>query len=167
MPPATSSTWVQPIGEALVAVADGLSGLANGATVKGILWAPRDTDVRPAAVVEMPGIERVAADEAESQIGTRDVRLSFPVPFYFDLSEDLAYSQSQAVEVVEAFVDAIDAATNAGQPLGPDVLSGGVIVIDAKASVDPPEIMPPEGSSGRPAIRYVCRAEVLAFIPDV
>lgn len=167
MPPATSSTWVDPIAQALVDVAAGLSGLANDATVKGILWAPRDTDVRPAAVVEMPGIERVNADEAESQMGTRDARLSFPVAFYFDLSEDVAFSQAQAVEVVEAFVDAIDAATNAGQPLAPDALGAGVIVIDAKTSVDPPEIFPPDASSARPSIRYVCRTEVLAFIPGV
>lgn len=167
MPPATSSTWITPIAQALADVAGGLSGLANDATVKGILWAPRDTDVRPAAVVEMPGIERTAADEAESQLGTRDVRLSFPVAFYFDLSEDVAYSQSQAVEVCEAYVDAIDAAKEPGQPLATDAISGGVIVVDAKGSFDPPEIFPPEASSGRPAIRYVCRVEVLAFIPDV
>jgi len=161
------STYVQPIAEAVAAVAGGLSGLTGGATVKGIVWAPRDTDVRPAAVVEMPGIERVAADEAESQIGTRDVRLTYPVAFYFDLSEDVVLSQTQAVEVVEAFIDAVDASTNAGQPMGTDVLTGDVLVVDAKASADPPELLEPVSSSGRPAIRYVCRTEVLAFIPDV
>ena len=161
-----ASTWITPIGQALADVASGIAGLTDGVTVKGILWAPRDTDVRPAAVVEMPSIDRVAADEGESQIGTRDARLRFPVAFYFDLSEDVTYSQAQATEVVEAFVDAIDASVESG-PLSPQQLSGGVIVVDAKTSVDPPEIFPPEASSGRPVIRYVCRAEVLAFIPDV
>lgn len=161
-----ASTWITPIGQALADVASGIAGLTDGVTVKGILWAPRDTDVRPAAVVEMPSIDRVAADEGESQIGTRDARLRFPVAFYFDLSEDVTYSQDQAAEVIEAFVDALDAAVEAG-PLSPQQLSGDVIIVDAKTSVDPPEIFPPEASSGRPVIRYVCRAEVLAFIPDV
>lgn len=160
-------SYPQLVGQALADVAAGLSGLENGASVKGILWAPRDTDTRPAAVVEMPSIERVAADESESQVGTRDVRLTFPVAFYFDLSEDLVFSQSQAVEVVAAYVDAIDAATNDGQPLAAAAFAGAVMPVDAKASVDTPEIVPPEASSARPAIRYVCRVEVLAFIPAV
>lgn len=153
------------VAQALADVAAGVPGLANGATVKGIRWAPRDTDTRPAAVVEMPAIERVAADERESQIGTRDVRLTFPVAFYFDLGEDPAFGQEQAVEVVAGYIDAIDAATNDGQPLEGSAFGGAVIVIDAKASADAPEIFPPEASSGRPAIRYVCQTEVLGLIP--
>ena len=86
--------------------------------------------------------------------------------FYFDLTDSPQFAQTQAAETVEAFVDALDAAKNAGNPLATDQLEGSV-VIDAKAQVDPPEIMPGEESSARPAIRYVCRAEVLAFIPDV
>lgn len=162
-----ASTWLTPLAQAAADVAAGLSGLSGGVTVKGILWAPRDTDVRPAAVVEMPSLTRTRVDEAESQISNRDVRVSLPVAFYFDLSEDVSYSQGQAAEIVEAYVDAIDASMNAGEPFDPAAFSGSAVVIDVKASVDPPEILVAEASSARPAIRYVCRVEVLALLPDV
>jgi hypothetical protein len=161
-----TSVYVKPIAQAIADVAGALTtDLAP--TVRAIRWAPRDTGSRPAAVVELPSIERTSADEAETQISTRDVILRFPVPFYFDLSDDLEFAQDQAVEVIEAFVDAVDAATNAGQPLEAEAMIGNAVVIDAACQVDPPEFMPGDESSARPAIRYVCRVDVLAFIPDV
>ena len=120
-------------------------------TVKGYSWAPRDLDKIPAAVVEMPEVERVDVDTPESQLGSFDWRVTFPVVFYFELDE-AARGQAQAVNVVEAFIKAIDASPTMGDNA----------IIDSKVvHAGPPEIIDDEA---RALIRYPCELRILKEI---
>lgn len=97
----TPSSIITPLANALVERAE--TAGATGA----VRWAPSDISP-PAAVIELPSFERTGVDESEDHFGQRDWTLNFPVIFYFDLATAQA-DQDRAVDVVEAFVLAIDA----------------------------------------------------------
>lgn len=105
---------VRPLAVELVALIDGLSvsftaaGTSHTSTVKGYLWDQPHFDRLPCAMVRLPEISRTGVDEQESQLGSRDFILEFPVDFVVDLSK-AEYSQEQLLASVEAFINAVDA----------------------------------------------------------
>lgn len=103
----------------------------------------------PSAVVQVPEFDRSGLDEAEDHLGARDIRMEFSVPFFFDLGQTDA-SFGEAVEVVSAFVDALDADPG---------LDGNA----QEAKVTHTEPANSEPLQGRPTFAFVCTVSVLAF----
>lgn len=119
--------------------------------VKGYKWAPRDLDTTVCGVVELPTIQRVALDDAESQIGSRDWLYEFPVVFYIALDE-ARYAQAEAAQVIEDWVSAIDANPFSADPT----------VEDARVvSAGPPEI---DADQSRPLIVYPTVLQIQKFV---
>ena len=134
-----ASTIIAPVAQALQTK---IAGLGLATTVAGHLWAPAMLPTRPCGVVELPTLGRTDPLEAESEIGRDDWEMEFPVVFYFDLTEPIA-TQTLAVEVVEAFIQAVDADPSLG------IVS---IADDASVvSVGPPEVIDDQANA---LIRY-------------
>jgi hypothetical protein len=140
-----TSTVLDPIADGIVAVVQTLSP-----TVKARKWVVRDTDARPAAVVELPTVNRTDVDANEDHLGEYDWRSEWPVSFYFDFT-DTAFGQAQALEVVEKFVSAIDA----------DPTLGGTVQEAKVVTAGPPQI---EEGYARPMLVYPTRVDVLDFV---
>lgn len=96
-----ASTIIEP-------VADALKSLIEGLGITSYRWAPHMMDALPVAVIDIPAVQRTALGGAETEMGRDDWLLTFPVAFYFDLSDAMT-TQRAAVEVFEAFVAAVDA----------------------------------------------------------
>jgi hypothetical protein len=139
-----------PESAVLAPLADALKEKVEGLGGKGYRWSPRELDHLPAAVIEMPTVTRTQLDAPEDHLGQKDWRPTFPVVFYFDLSEAQS-SQDRAVDLVEEFVLAIDE----------DPSLGGLCQEAKAVEVLPPEIL--EGEA-RPEIRWAVQVEVLKFI---
>lgn len=146
-----ASTVLSPTADLIVTV---INGLTTSETVKATRWDPgtgTGFDKLPAASVGVPTIRRVGVDQPESQIGSRDWEITYPVIFYIDLGE-ARYAQALAVEIVEAFIKAID--TNTLQA------SDGSIV-DAKVT----EAAPAEYvDDARPLLAYETTLELLKLV---
>jgi hypothetical protein len=141
-----SSTILDPIATALKSTIETISP-----TVKVHKWVLRDTDARPAAVIELPTVNRTEPDAIEDHLGENDWRSEWPVTFYFDFG-DPAFGQAQALEVIEKFISAVDA----DQDLGSTVQEAKVV------TVGPPQI---EEGYARPMLMYPARVAVLDFVP--
>lgn len=142
-----NSEILEPIAEKLAEIAGGLD------TNKGIVWAPKDTGSRPAAVVELPSINRSELDRAEDHLGQDDWTLNYWVVFYFDLSRRPQDAQVKAAAIVEAWIAAVDE-----QPsLGLDGLVQEAKVVEAAE----PEFF---DNDSKPVIRWRTRVGVLAFV---
>ena len=129
-------------------VAD-IAGLASD--VKAYKWAAGPSsglDEVPAAVVQLPTIERTEVDAREDHLGATDLRLQFEVFFFFDAS-NVDYTMPQALEVVSAFTDAIDE----------DIDLGGAAQ-EAKVTRSEPTNVE---SDGRPLFGYSSNVSVLTF----
>lgn len=114
-----ASTVIDPIAAGIKTVAAAVTATGS-VTVKAFKWAPNagDTDRLPAAVVYTPRLQRTAVgpDIPETQLGTRDLLLDFPVHFYFD-ADDREFAAAQIAEVIEGFINAIDASLHVGNGL--------------------------------------------------
>lgn len=141
------STTLAPIATALKTKLETLA--ASTENVKGYAKPPRELDSVPCGVVEIPSIERVDPDTAESQLGTNDWHIVFPVVLYVDLSE-ADYSITQAIDFVEAWIKAIDA----------DQTLGGA-VFDCKVTSAEPLVIDDEA---RPLLAYETRVAVWALV---
>jgi hypothetical protein len=142
-----ASTVVQPLADRIGAVA---AGLGLSPTVKEWVWAPADLSTLPAAVVDLPTIARSGLDpQGESELGSYDWFLDFPVTLYFDLSEPIA-AQTQAAAYLEAFIEAVD--TDA-------TLTG--MTLDAKVTRAEPSIRADES---RPALAYETHVEIFKLV---
>lgn len=140
-----ASTVLDPIADGIKTVVESLSP-----TVKCQKWVLRDTDARPAAVIELPTVNRSDVDGVEDHLGQNDWRSEWPVSFYFDFS-DATFGQAQSLEVIEKFIVAIDAAPT---------LSG--TVQEAKVtSAGPPQI---EEGAARPMLVYPTVVGILDFV---
>lgn len=136
-----SSEIITPLADALIAKLEEV-----GAT--GYRWAPKEIS-RPAAVVELPAIERTPVDTAEDHLGQKDWTLNFPVIFYFDLAVAQG-SQDAAVDIVEGFVSAVDA-------------DQGLEGLCQEAKVV--EVFEPEfPEDANPQIRWGTRVQILKFV---
>jgi hypothetical protein len=137
---------VVPIAERIKADIEGQSP-----SVKAYLWGAgaAGLDEVPAAVVQLPRIERTAVDKAEDHLGALDVDLEFEVIFYFDAS-NVNYSLPQAAETVLNFIDAIDH----------DIALGGTAT---EAKVTRSEPVNVDTGSSRPLYAYTCTVDVQSF----
>lgn len=109
------------------------SGDSHTSTVKAFAWAPQDLDGHgPWAVIQLPSIQRTAVNAAETQLGSVDWWVSFPVEFYFELTKP-AYSQAQAVNTIEAFINAVDADNSLGDP---EIIDAKVTQVDLPLIID-------------------------------
>lgn len=141
-----ASTILDPVAEALKDAADALSG------VTAHKWVLRDTDSRPAAVVELPTVTRTQPDAEEDHLGEYDWRSDWTVAFYFDFDPQApeAYGQVQALEVIEAWIQAV----NANPTLGGAVQEAKVV------TAGPPEL---NDELSRPLIAYPTQVAVFDF----
>lgn len=121
-------------------------------SVKGYKWAagPAGLDAVPAAVIQIPKIERTRVGQAEDHLGQLDVPMTFELFFFFDAS-DVSHFMPQAVSIVTEFIEAIDA----------DITLGGVAEEAKVVNSEPANV---EESGGRPLFGYSSTVEVLAFI---
>lgn len=145
-----ASTILDPVGTLIASV---ISGLSVTPTVKAYWPDPgyAGLDAVPAGVVGSPGIDRQDVQERESQLGTNDWTITYPVSFFFDLG-DTATAQAQATQTVEAFIKAIDTAT---------LSVSDATIEDAKVvSATPDEI----ADSARPMLVYDCRVVVFKLV---
>lgn len=140
-------TTLAPIAAALKTKLETLT--ASTERVKGYATPPRDLDALPCGVVELPTIERISPDDAESQLSTNDWHIAFPVTLYVDLSE-ATYSITQAIDFVEAWIKAIDA----------DQTLGG-IVFDSKVTTAEPLVIDDEA---RPLLAYETTVAIWALV---
>ena len=150
---------IDTLAQTLADTAAGLSvtftdgdAIEHTVTVKAYKWAPRDLDgTGPWAVVEMPAIGRIGLDEAETQLGTDDWTVTFPVVFYCALDE-ARYAQAQITAVVEEWITAVDA-----NPFAADATVDDIAVTDA----GPPEI---EADAARPRVVYPTTVQLLKVV---
>lgn len=149
-----SSDILDPIADYLAATVIPSIATSDGTTVKAHKWSPGGAglDSRPAAVVSIPSVERTPVDEAEDHISQRDWNLDYEVVLYFDATTDPAYSQAQAVEVVELFIRAIDD----DEDLGGNCQEAKVTRAEPANVVD---------DQSQAMFAYVCRVGVLKFYP--
>lgn len=148
-----TSTTLDPLSTA-VANAIATVNLSLGAgTLKAYAHDPgyAGLDTLPCAVVGVPTIGRVGTDESESQLGTRDWFISYPVSLYFDLA-DATFTSRQAAEAVEAFIKLID--TESLQAADGTVLDAKVTECVPTEHVDP----------SRPMLVYECTLEIWKLV---
>ena len=117
-----SSTILKPLAQSLVDLADGIT-LTNGVEVTGYLWERKDFASLPAVAVEPPDGRRRGIDEGESQLGSDDWFPEYHVSLYVDL-DDAVVAQEQMLELLEAYIAAVDA----------DPSLGDAEVLDAKVT---------------------------------
>jgi len=127
--------------------ADVVVGFLNDNGFHGYKWARLDYNL-PAGVVELPTVDRRAEN---SQLGSEDWDMEFPVVLYFDLSEAES-SQELAAEQVEAFIAAVDA----NPSLGSATIVDDAVVTSAVPSFDL--------DGARPMVVYTCTLELTKLV---
>lgn len=141
---------------AIKTVIEGLSVQfeANGQThtqaVKAYRWQPPDIDQLPAGLIELPAIDRGELDEGESELGARDLTLTFPVEFICDMTSAPEYVQALALAVVCDFIDALDQ----------DGLADDPDVWDVKATRAEQPDLAEDRSRKKPVLIYPATVEV-------
>jgi hypothetical protein len=143
------STVIVPLADALHAL---LEGLDFQPTVKAYRWAPSMVGDVPAAVIDIPEVRRTGVDEPEEQLGSDDWTLTYPVELLVDLAV-AETAQTRAVELLEAFIAAVDANPSLGFP----------IVDDSKVTAGTPSF--DLSDQARPLLTYDCEVEVLVRVP--
>lgn len=137
---------LDPVAVLIATLAEGLS---VSPPVKGYSHDPgfAGLDSLPAAVVGLPTIQRTGVDEAETQFGTDDWYISYPVSLIFDLA-DLTVTHDQATQTVEAFIRAIDTAS---------LSVSDASILDAKVTeATPTQVV----DDARPVLTYELKLEV-------
>ena len=146
-----AQTLADTIDDMSVTFTDG-NNASHTTAVKGYKWAPRDLDgAGPWGVIELPTVTRIGLDEAETQVGTKDWAVEFPVVFYIPLDE-AAYAQALATAVVEDWLTAID-----DNPFTADATVDDITVTDA----GPAEI---DADSSRPVVIYPTTVQLMKFV---
>jgi hypothetical protein len=145
-----ASTILQPLADLVVTKIEALS---VDVAVNGYSTDPgfAGIDSLPAAVTGLPTVERTDVDNGESQFGSFDWNVTLEVVFLFDLG-DTATAQEQALDTVEKFTAAVDAAQlSASDPS----------IVDAKVvRSEPGEII----DAARPMMSYTCTLRVLKLV---
>lgn len=151
------------LGDLLNAVPAGIKAAAEGAGIEldGEALTVHDTDVRsvapPALVVAGPlAIRRREPDEAESQLGSRDVALTFALRLYVPIAGAQAdvVGQRNARRLLGELVDALDAAPTLGGTvnLEAQIVEGEMSFTDAEAQVQ--------------MVIYECELVALCLVPN-
>lgn len=133
-------------------IKDDIEGLTLTQPVKTYLWGAGGAglDSVPAAVVQIPMIDRTRTGEREDHLGQYDIDLTFEVFFFFDQSL-VDYTLPQAIETVTAFTEAID-----------DDITLGNLVEEAKVVHSEPTNV--DSGTSRKLFGYSCTVEVEAFL---
>jgi hypothetical protein len=149
-----SSEIVEPLAQQIAEFITEITGLSTGQSVNGYRWERKAFDAKlPVGVVGIPTIRRTAPGERESQIGTDDWDMEFPVGLYFDLGDPVA-AQQLAVETVERFIRAVDE----NPSLGDDTVVDDAAVLEAE-----PEVLMEQP---RALLIYRCRLAVIKQVPS-
>jgi hypothetical protein len=141
------STVFDPVAQKLVDVINGIG--ATGAVTKaatGYKWGRVELDATPAGVVALPDFRRTGVEQKESQLGSNDWWLTYPVLLAVDLDEAVA-AQGVVIDLLEAFIAAVDANPSLSNT-----------VLDSKVTDGTPYI---ETHKGRPLVGYECHVEAL------
>lgn len=101
--------------KALVEILDGAAGFT------AYLWERENFDRLPAVAVGVPAFKRHGPDEAESQLGTLDWEIEYPISFYVDLA-NATDDQQRMVDGLQAIAVALDA----DPTLGDTVFDSGI-----------------------------------------
>lgn len=113
-----SSTILAPCADAIKAVLEALG-------YKVHRWLPQQFSA-PAAIIELPDIQRVEVEGTEAQLGSDLWQLEYPVSLVFPLRE-AATAQDRAALAVEQFIRAVDADESLGGVVyEASVISGAV-----------------------------------------
>lgn len=151
---------IDPIAAGIKTTIVNIAGLSGSVTMKGFKWPPKagDVDRLPAAVVYVPRVTRteVGPDVPEDHLGFRDFHLDFPVHLYF-AADNVEFASAQVVEVVEAFINAIDASMDPTKAL--NGLCDDVKVTEVD---EPTESTTP---SNRTIWEVRSRVQVVVFVP--
>lgn len=143
------SSVIDPIGEAIERVLRELD--AAELEVKSEWLAPKQlSGSGPWAVVDLPRFRRTPPDEPEDELGSSTWRLWYPTTIYVDLKE-AKRDQGRALEIVEAFIHAVDLDRSLGDT-----------VFDSSVVEGEPEIVGRE--QARPLLAYECQVEVLQLV---
>ena len=146
-----ASTVLDPVAETL---AQFITDLDVDVNVTGIKWERQAIDAQlPVGIVAPPTIHRTEPGDRETQMGFDDWDLEYPVGLYFELT-DAYTTQTQAVEVVEKFIRAVDEDPSLGDP---------TIVDDAVVAEAEPEIVE---DASRAVLVYRCRLLVNKGVPS-
>jgi hypothetical protein len=144
-----SSSILTPIN---ALIASTIANLSTTPAVKAYAVDPglAGIDSLPAAVCGLPTVQRTEPDQGESQLSTYDWNIQVPVVFLFDLA-DSAIASAQSLDVLEAFIKAIDTGTlSASDPL----------IVDAKVTQSQPgEVV----DNARPMLTYDCQVHLLRY----
>lgn len=105
---ALTSTILQPIADRLATILTGLSLGVNTWAQPGLRFGAAG-----AAEIEIPDIDRTPLERSESQLGSNDWDLEFPVAIWVNLTE-AEISQKRLVALVEAWIAAVDADIHLG-----------------------------------------------------
>ncbi len=105
----------------------------------------------PCVVVDIPEINRRNVEEGESEVGSYDWRLTYPVGIFVELRESGA-AHLYARHAAELFIRAID-----------ESFELAALVTDAVVTNARPEY---ELERERPAVLYVCTVDVFALEPN-
>ena len=144
-----SSSILQPVNQLIANV---LTNLSVTPSVKAYATDPglAGIDSLPAAVCGLPTVQRTEPDTGESQLGSYDWNIQIPVVLLFDLG-DSATAQAEALDVLEAFIKAIDTAT---------LSQSDPLIVDAKVtSSQPGEVV----DNARPMLTYDCQVHLLRY----
>lgn len=114
----------------------------------------------PSAVIEMPTIRRIEADQAEDHVGAKDWHIDFPVLFYVELTKDTRVQLTQA-ELVQLAVDFINAIDNLQSDTDGFILNG--LCTDAKVISAEPFATPSPDEGSRNQLGYETHVSVLTF----
>lgn len=101
-----TQTVFDPVATELKAVIEGMS---LSPVVKVYKWLPRQfSGAGPFAIIELPDYVGVEPEGVQTQMGTWDWEMTFPVTFYFG-HLDTVNAQAASVEYLESFIKAIHA----------------------------------------------------------
>lgn len=146
-----TSTIIEPTADL---IATTIAALAVTPAVKAYTWQTGLSGLGqlPAAIVDAPVVERTEVEQPESQLGAFDWTMTFPVYVFVELKVAKS-AASTLVEIVEAFIQAIDAgALTAADPS----------IVEAK--VVSSTMLDAEDQQARPLLAYDCRVEVLKLV---
>lgn len=123
-----SATKIGALATAIAAAVEDAGITSMGNALKVYDYEPRDLDAQPAVTVTGPAsIRRVEPDEAESQLGSFDWRMTFVLRIYVP-QDDPQTSEYQMRAVLGQVIAAIDADRSLGGEADIDaVLSNGEI----------------------------------------
>jgi hypothetical protein len=154
------STLIEPLADILTSTLESITLTAGTSTiaVKGYRWAPQQLSKVPAGVVEIPTIRRSEVDEGETELGSDDWWIAYPVILYVEWTGTPDRDMQRAVELLEEWIAAIDGNPTDGTPF--DQVAG---VDDAKVVSADPDIDITEQE--RPLLRYVTEVQVHLRVP--